>query len=373
MRNYAITDSDLLAELFKLNEGTAGYKLAAASLEKTQAKRDAERADETGKIKVLSTLTPVARRLAVLRDELSTDDFLNKDNLRYLPSALAICGLPYRRLEMSTEPYVRKQGQMSIVVQAGHLMSPKGDLVLQPVPWGPKARLIMAHLSTKAVQTNSPDVETADTLTEFMRDMHMEATGGTKGSLAPFKEQLRALAACTMQFHFRGDTSTRSVKTSPIETIDIWFGDDPDQKSLWPTSITFSAKFFSQLKEHALPIDVRALRAFSTSARKLDLLFWLVYRSTRINSPFVLSWAHLKEQFGGDFNRPGARDRAFRAQLADDLKAIHELYPTVRFHLSEAGLEVNPTDPRVFGIPAKIRKLAPRPKVIEFGQKGSSK
>ncbi len=71
------------------------------------------------------------------------------------------------------------------------------------------------------------------------------------------------------------------VDVKPFSKMQLWFSDNPDQQSLWPTTIQFSDEFYRSLEQHALPVDVRALRAFSNSARKLDLLFWITYRITR--------------------------------------------------------------------------------------------
>jgi hypothetical protein len=152
-----------------------------------------------------------------------------------------------------------------------------------------------------------------------------------------------------MEFSAWDGSKSAMVDVKPMEKVELWFSDNPDQQSLWPTTITFSDRFFEQLQKHALPIDVRALRAFSNSARKLDLLFWISYRITRLEERLILDWKPLKEQFGEGF----ARDRDFRAQLADDFASIQELFPKLPAKLTERGLEMEPADARVLSIPKR--------------------
>jgi hypothetical protein len=184
-----------------------------------------------------------------------------------------------------------------------------------------------------------------------MLDMGFEVRGGANGTIAPFKEQMRALAACRMEFSSWDGKRSAQIDVKPMERVELWFGDHPDQQSLWPTTIAFSERFYAELEKHALPIDVRALRAFSNSARKLDLLFWISYRITRLNERLVLDWKPLKEQFGEGFSR----ERDFRAQLADDLASIHDIFPKLPVKLTERGLEMEAAEASVLAIPRRIK------------------
>ena len=46
--------------------------------------------------------------------------------------------------------FERKQGNMAIDVQAGFLRDGQGNKILQPLPFGPKVRLILMHLCSEA-------------------------------------------------------------------------------------------------------------------------------------------------------------------------------------------------------------------------------
>lgn len=119
---------------------------------------------------------------------------------------------------------------------------------------------------------------------------------------------------------------------------------------LWPSTLTFSMDFYTTLAKHALPIRAEAVRAFAGSARKLDMYFWFNYRLHRLKQPTLLSWEAITSQFGGDFGR----QRAFRAQFADDLRDLKEVFPKLPALLSDQGLEVAPAGPEVLSIPPRL-------------------
>ncbi|MER9586479.1 replication protein RepA [Mesorhizobium sp. M0276] len=343
-----IRDPDLLARLEKAR-GSFVFDVERSHLRHLQEERDQERAKSTARAAELAAMPRDIRRRSIVREVIENEG-PSPENLRFMPTPLAICGMPYRRLAHNELEYERTQGRMGVVVTAGKLRAPDGTRVQQPVPWGPKARLILSHMSTVALRNNSPVVDTAETLSAFMRDMGFEARGGRNGNINPFKEQLRALAACRMEISSWDGHRSAQVDVKPLDKVEIWFGDNPEQQSLWPTQIAFSTSFYEQLKKHALPIDIRALRALSNSARKLDLLFWITYRITRLNETLVVGWKPLKEQFGEGFTR----DRKFRETFVDDLASIRELYPKLPIKLTERGLEMEAADKSVLSIPRRL-------------------
>lgn len=345
--DYAITDSDLLNKLEEA-KGKFAFDVVARALEHTQQKRDEQRAADKAKADKLAAMPREKRRRTIIREVIENEG-PSPDNLRFMPTPLAICGLPYKALPEGEYEFERSQGRMAVTVTAGKLRAPDGQRVQQPVPYGPKARLIMAHLSTEALRNSSPIVETSETLSGFMRDMGFEPRGGKNGNIEPFKEQLRALAACRMEISTWDGKRSGQIDVKPLSKVELWFPEHSDQKSLWPTTIAFSDDFYRELKNHALPIDVRVLRALSNSARRLDLMLWVTYRITRLQAKLVLDWQPLKSQFGEGY----ARERAFKAALAEDVAALKEIFPKLPLKLTERGLEMEAADSTALAIPKR--------------------
>lgn len=346
-----IHDDDLRAQLAKAREKGFMWDTIARTLVHEQQKRDAAKAAAEARRAELAALPREQRRRAIVREVFENEPPTAKD-LRHIHSVLAICGLPSTRQPLDVRRYVKEQGQMSLAVYAQDLPNAEGRLVPQPLPWGPKARLILMHLCSEAVRQKSATIELADTFTAFVRDMGFSDNGGRGGALTAFREQLNSLAACTMRVTAWGGAVVKSKSFTPIEEFELWLSADPNQRSLWPSKMTFSPTMYESLQKHALPVNVRAVRAFAGSARKLDLYFWLGYRLHNIESPLHISWNALSQQFGEGFTR----QRDFQRKLAEEIDHIAEVFPKLPLRLTEQGIILQPAGPEVLALPV------PRPR-----------
>lgn len=243
---------------------------------------------------------------------------------------------------------------MAITVTSGSLDDETGAPHLQPIPSGPKARLILLHLCSEAIRQKSPRIEIAETLTGFVRDMGYPNSGGARGPVTAFKKQLNALAACTMRMSVWGNGKVAMRHITPIEALDLWIPQNPGQRTLWPSTVTFSPTMYDSLKRHALPVNFRAVRALAGSARRLDLYFWLSYRMSRLDAPLYISWEALAEQFGQGYAQP----RQFRAAFARDLAAIAELFPNLPANVTEVGIALKPADLSRLALPQLNKKAS---------------
>lgn len=304
-----------------------------------QAKRDALAAMPEGKRRRLTT--------AQLLEEGA-----QRDDLRHIHSVLAICSLPYTRQDIAKREWERKQGQMKLLVQAGKLMSPSGEWVEQPLPFGSRARLLLLHTCSEAMRQKSPVIEIEDSLSGFMKAMGLKVTGGKNGSLNSFKQQINALAACTMSIGLFDGNKSSTVSSKPFSKIDVWFQKDPTQPMLWPSTLTFSPEFYQTLTKHALPVNMHAVRAFSASARKLDLLFWLGFRINGTDATRSISWQSLQEQFGDGY----ARMDNFQRDFVREMNEIKEVFPKLPVKFNDNGISISPGASEVLAIPIKGRK-----------------
>lgn len=342
-----IRDADLRAELDAVR-GKSGFRdFTLPSLISRQQRRDKDAAEAAARKAELDALPREKRRRAIVRGVFENSAPTPAD-IRHIHSVLAVCGLPYERLPSGTLRHERRQGQMSLVMTAGQLMTPNGEWKQQALPFGPKARLILMHLCSEAVRQKSATIEIADTFTAFVRELGFSDSGGKAGPLTAFKEQLNSLAACSINIGTWDGTTAKTKRFSPISEFQMWLSDNPAQRSLWPSTLTFSPEMFESLKRHALPVNVNAVRAFAGSARKLDLYFWLGYRLHNIDQPLHISWQALTEQFGTGFTR----ERAFRAQLSEELAHLGEVFPKLPIKLTDNGLSLQPAGPEVLALPA---------------------
>ena len=340
-----IVDSDLLEQLERVEDFAPTLKrMTIERLQRTQAERN----DKSEK---RAAMTPVQRRRDITRETL-IETSLEQGDIHHIHSVLALCALPYRKPKNDMVSYKRKYGKMSLVVNAGSLADPDTEEMMpQGIPYGPKARLLMLHICTRALRQKSPVIELEDSLSAFIRSMGFGKSGGDRGTFPAFKEQIRRLAACTMQIGCFGDKKARTINTNPISSIDVWLPDNPDQKMLWNSTIVLSRDFYDSMTEHALPVDIRSLSAVSHSAKQIDILLWLSYRLKQLHKPYFLTWAMLKEQFS---QSPGLRMDHFQKFIKQDFKDIEEIFEkSLPLKVSEKGVTLMPCDPSDYFVPPK--------------------
>ena len=344
-----IRDTDLRK---KLSYARERFKLDAVFMVEVQGiiSEQAHR-DEQAKVRAteIASLPRDAARRAKSRDVLEAkgDD---PQNLRHIHSVLALCGLPYTKKPIEERTYQSDQGRMKLLIKAGELLSPNGEWVPQPLPYGSRARLLLLHLCSEAIRQKSPTINIEDSLTAFLNKMGFDASGGPRGNLTSFKQQVNALAACNMKIGMTdGAGHATTINTQPFSSLDVWFPQSPDQKMLWPSTITFSRDFYDTLSKHALPVNVHAIKAFSGSPRKIDIYYWLSHRIYGLTDPLTISWGALKAQFGDGYSR----ERDFRAKFAEELKHISEVFPKLPATLDEKGLKLKPADSQILAIPTK--------------------
>src|SRR3954452_15315710 len=344
-----IRDADLLDEVERAR-GHFMFKTLVEHIAHKQATRDQEAAQRAEREAERARMGRDQRRRdqvrAVIENEPTT-----QENIQHIHSVLALCGLPYKEPKGERE-FFREYGRNTLSIMAGRLKDPQtGRMVAQGLPYGPKARPGLLHLCPEAVRQGTAKVEVADSRSGFIKEMGFAVTGGERGTLKQFKEQLNRLAACTMQIGLWDGTRASTLDVPPFRQMDVWLplNVDPDQGLLWSSTITFHRDFFDNLLQHALPVDIRAARAFAGSARKLDLLFWVGYRLSRLERPLRLSWDNLYKQFGTE----NGSIRSFRQEFRKDVAHLTEVFPRLRLTLDERGMQLLPSDPKDLLVPPK--------------------
>ena len=281
------------------------------------------------------------RRILDARDEILGGD---SSGAQFLHAVLAQCSLPYREPPDGADEYKRSNGRAHVFVQSGYLLDPVSrQPVKQGLPFGAKPRLLMIHACSEAVRLQSPKIPIADSMSSFMRQLGFGVTGGARGTVTSFKDQINRLAAARMQLMYAGEKGGTTINEQMFSRIDIWFPSDPRQRMLWPSELTLSAEFYASLVEHALPLDPRSIRALQNSARSLDVYTWLAHRLPRIKSAQgdAVSWQALFAQFGGELTNL----RDFKKKFIKALREACAVYPVAKLEESDKGLRLYPSPP----------------------------
>jgi len=280
------------------------------------------------------------------------------ERLGYLHSVLCQCGLPYRAPDPDVRVWERINGDSHLKVMAGEVMDPKTHrLVEVPLPFGPKARLILYHLNSEAVRTQSAVINVGKSLTDFVRRLLNADPNGRE--IAAFKSQLTALAAASIRLGMVKGNHAVTYNTQIVTALDLWFHKDDRQRVLWDSTVVLGHDYFISLVDHAVPLDERAIVALAHSALALDIYSWLVQRLHRIgrNVSQEVSWSVLHEQFGQGY----AEIHKFRSKFLTALTAVRTQYRAANIEPTERGLVLRNSPPPIAKRSSLVHKPAPAP------------
>lgn len=248
----------------------------------------------------------------------------------YQHSIFCQTSLPYRDPGDHTREWERRNGNVHLLVKAGHAMHPQERrLVPLGLPFGPRCRLVLMHLNQRALLTKSPRIEVEDSLTAFVdRVLKLAPTGR---NVRTIKQQLARLAASDITLGTADDNIAGEHggvdQVHIIRHFDVWLPKDERQRVLWPSTIDLSLDYFASLLSYAVPLNEEHIGALSHSALALDIYAWLAQRLHRVprDKPAHVSWPALHGQFGQGYT--GERGiRRFRQVFRVALQLVLQLY-----------------------------------------------
>jgi hypothetical protein len=157
----------------------------------------------------------------------------------YQHTVLAQTALPYRNPGDECRVWDRANGAARLRLTAGPAFDPDADEWVQlGLPFGPKPRLILAHLNAEALRTRSPEIEVEDTLSAFVRRLGLHRHGR---NIRAVKEQLARLATAEIRLAVvYSEREARQVQGHLIGGFDLWFPKDEQRRVRWPTRVRLS-------------------------------------------------------------------------------------------------------------------------------------
>ena len=236
-------------------------------------------------------------------------------------------------------------GTVTLKIIAGEAMHPElCRFVPIGLPFGPKPRLILAHLNAEALRQRSPEIEVEASLTAFVRRLRLDPGGRTIGTI---KDQLARLSASAIRLGVVRDGHAVTINSQIVTAFDLWFPKDDRQRVLWPATVRLSGDYFESLTRHAVPLHERALMALSGSAMGLDIYAWLAQRLHRVDprKPTLVPWKALQSQFGWHYDRV----RDFRRVFRQTLQLVHSQYSEAVIELDGGGMMLRHSPPPVKG------------------------
>jgi Plasmid encoded RepA protein len=281
-------------------------------------------------IKSIGALKLITESLA-----LEVEEARSAGALGFMARALVQATMPHRRLEDTR--FVRTNGAFRL-----EMVALQSDIGL---PYGTVPRLLMSWVSTEAVRTKSPVLILGDSLSAFMGELGMVATGGRWGSITRLRQQsLRLFNTAVSCRMLAGDRRPlHNVLIAEDYDEPWWKPRDPNQRHLFEATVVLSDGFFREVIESPVPIDLRALKAISKSPLAIDIYCWLTFRLSYLKKETTIPWVALQAQFGSDYGRV----RDFKAAFLEQLKRVLTQYRDANVRESDSGLILKPSPPHI--------------------------
>jgi hypothetical protein len=253
----------------------------------------------------------------------------------YMARALTLATMPHSKQEGSE--FHRRNGAFSMSMLAPASIG---------LPYGTKPRLLVAYLTTEAVRKSTRDIILGDSLSDFMKELGLQPTGGRWGSITGLKAQMTRLFSSSVHCHWESKDSTSIANMPIVSKAQLWWDPkNPDQTGLWESTVRLGEDFFNEVVANPVPIDLRAVRAIKQSPMALDIYFWLTHRMSYLKKTHArdIPWAALQMQFGSDYPTTAQGIRDFRKQFVGQLRKVLTVYPQAKAEDSPTGLILKPS------------------------------
>lgn len=260
------------------------------------------------------------------------------DALGFMARVLVQATLPHSA--QTGSEFTRSNGHLTISILA------PSDVGL---PYGSYPRLLLAWLTTEAVRTKTRELVLGPSLSAFMAELGLLATGGRWGTVPRLKDQMIRLfssmitASAEME-DGEGPRGRRGRNVVVADDYTLWWDPQrPQQAALWQSVVWLSEPFFQQIVDRPVPVDMRAIKALKKSPLALDLYAWATYRVSYLSRPTEIPWGALMLQFGAGYPDTPQGRRDFRKHFLGALRKVMTAYPALRAQQGEKGLSLCPS------------------------------
>ena len=297
--------------------------------------------DLDGPVPVIPAASPQARHHFTQADQV--DQLVSASeadpDLGFMARTMALCSLP-RGNPGNRKEYKRVNGPITLGMSAG---------LGNKLPFGNYPRLLMAWVCTEAVRTQSRVLVLGPSLAKFMKTLGVYSSGGGREQIK-LRNQMNRLFGCTVTLIYEDENGRVTVNSLIADSTAFWWNPNrPNQPSLWESKIELSEKFFNEIIDHPVPIDMNTLTALKRCSLGLDLYLWLVYRTFPLRAPQRITWRQVYRQFGTDPDQTSDKQtvKNFRRKVLRELKKIKLAWSGLNYTTAPGLLILHPSTPGI--------------------------
>jgi len=257
--------------------------------------------------------------------------------LGYMARAMVQATMPHSKV--NGNEFSRTNGLFTLTI----LSSSKVGL-----PYGTIPRLLLAWISTEAVRTKDRNLVLGRTLSSFMTALDLIPTGGRWGSITRLKDQMTRLFSASISCTYDDGNHWAIQNINPISKADLWWNPkQPNQATIFDSTLTLSEEFFKEITNNPIPIDIRVLQSLKRSPLALDIYCWLTYRLSYLRQTTIIPWEVLQLQFGAGYATDLQGVRNFKRAFLRELKKVNIFYKEAKLEVVGGGLNLKPSIPHI--------------------------
>ena len=272
-------------------------------------------------------------------DEKQIDRFIDKcaplldgDKLThgFLARAMVLASMPHSKPKSTY--FERSNGNFKLIMQANEKIG---------LPYGTLPRLLLAWITTEAVQTKKRKLMLGKSLAEFMRQLDIPPTGI---SIARLREQIRRLFSTTISCTYSDEERESGLNMLLVDKYNFWWTPkDPEQIAIWESFINLSETFFNEITKSPVVFYMEALKALRKSPMGLDIYMWLTYKNSFSKNSITIPWESLQLQFGASYPETAQGKADFKRKFRAALKKVCVAYGEARkLEITQEGLKYVP-------------------------------
>ncbi|SMO56864.1 replication protein RepA [Fodinibius sediminis] len=277
----------------------------------------------------------------------------NPYSILYVPRMFA--QHPFPKSNLDKDSYWTVNGDKVLILVSGHDYSPKEKRTI-PVglPFGMIPRLLILMITTRAVLTGKREIKLSPNISQFLKMIGYEVSGGEQGSLSQLYVQLKRLLNCRVSYqHYKDIDNPMQGQfkrdMGPIDEMEFWEATyDEESNRLKDIRIKLHEHFYREIMNHAFPVKQEDVNKLRPSTLALDLYLFLCHRVFNLKRDTYISWKDLNKQFGSNYANHldfGSRARKYLRKIKS------EVYPQVNFAFEPGRLVLKKS-------PTPVKKLS---------------
>ena len=257
--------------------------------------------------------------------------------LGFMARGLVQATMPHRKT--NERDHIRRNGDYTLQMTAL-----REDIGL---PFGVIPRLLLAWLATEAVRTKERELVLGDSMSVFMRELGLVPTGGRWGTITRLKDQSQRLFNAVISCSYTNVNQDTSTDFKITDHRSLWWHQNPDQAGLFQSTVILTERFYNEIIENPVPVDMRALKSLKQSPMALDIYCWLTYRMSYLKQTTAITWPQLQAQFGAGYATDDVGLNNFQKAFTQHLKKVLVVYPEANIDTARGRLILKPSKPHV--------------------------